>query len=251
MAKPSPEDIKAGVPQGVNVIQRVAAPGGGEWLLGDDGGVFAIGGAPYLGSYTGLAPEQRQGNRKIIGIEATPHGGYRLISDDQGPDGPGYTFNPASDVAPKGAPNELYKDPAFLAFMRSSGTSLETLAANNAQRQAAYTNALNTVTMPELQQAEQSKLKNIRGNFETRGLSRSTSRASAQNEASAYYQGQQAKAKQTVADQINQDNQSLASEIAATQRRGAELGYDTGASQDYKHLIDGIRKKYPTQVGMG
>lgn len=248
MAKPSPQDIAAGVPNGANVIQRINAPGGGEWLLGDDGGVFAINGAPYLGSYTGLDARDRQGQRKITGIEATPHGGYRLISDDQGPGGPGYAFNPHSDVAPPGAPNELFKDPAFLAFMRASGTSIETIAADNARKQAAYTNALNNFTLPENQQAEQSRLKNIAGGYESRGLSRSTQRASDQNQASGYYQGQAAKAKQTVADQINTDSQTLASEIAGQQRKGAELGYDVGQSADYNNLVEGIRKKYPTQT---
>lgn len=73
-----------------NIVDAIEAPGGGIWALGRDGGVFSLnaaGGtdgavAPYLGSYTGLAEKDRQGDRYFTGIriDATT-GGYTLISN--------------------------------------------------------------------------------------------------------------------------------------------------------------------------
>lgn len=248
MATPSKEDIAAGVPAGVNITKRVTAPGGGEWLLGDDGGVFAIGGAPYLGSYMGLDAKDRQGERNIVDIVATPQGGYRLVSDDQGPDGPGYVFNPASQVAPKGAPNSLYTDPAFLAFIRTSGLATETIAADNARKQTAYQSTLDNFTIPGLNQDETKTNRGIGDSHEARGVYRSSQRAQEQNQNSTYYQGQRNQAQQNVAELVATDNATLANNIAETQRKGAELGYDVGGSQDYQSQMTTLRQKYPGMV---
>lgn len=73
---------------GWNVTQIAYAPNGGIWAVGRDGGVFSLnseGGtagevAPFYGSYTGLAPEGRQGTRDFTGIRATGTG-YELLSN--------------------------------------------------------------------------------------------------------------------------------------------------------------------------
>jgi hypothetical protein len=65
-----------------NLVDAMDAPNGGTWALGADGGVFALDGAPFFGSYWNIAPEGRQGTRAFRRIEFNPaSGGYSLISD--------------------------------------------------------------------------------------------------------------------------------------------------------------------------
>lgn len=60
-------------------VDAVCAPGGGVWVLTRDGGVRAYD-APFHGSYPGLPPEGRQGERTFVAIEPNDRGGYDLIS---------------------------------------------------------------------------------------------------------------------------------------------------------------------------
>lgn len=76
------------LPPGVQVVGRVPAPGGGEWVLGSDGGVFAEGGAAFYGSYPGL--QGQDPNRRFSRIDPTTDGGYMLTSTS----GETYHFNP-------------------------------------------------------------------------------------------------------------------------------------------------------------
>ena len=63
------------------VVGIAAAPnGGGYWLVGSDGGVFAFGDAVFAGSMGG-----RPLNEPVVGIAATPTGGgYWLVASDGG-----------------------------------------------------------------------------------------------------------------------------------------------------------------------
>lgn len=78
-----------------NIVDAIAAPNGGIWAVGRDGGVFALnaqGGtdgvtAPFLGSYTGLDPSQRLGDRYFTKIVVDSNtDGYTLISNRPGQD---------------------------------------------------------------------------------------------------------------------------------------------------------------------
>lgn len=77
-----------------NIVRAIAAPNGGIWALGRDGGVFSLnaqGGtdgqvAPYFGSYN-EHPEWGAGTtaRYFVDIQADPEtGGYTLISNQPG-----------------------------------------------------------------------------------------------------------------------------------------------------------------------
>ena len=62
------------------VVGTATDPSGGLWVVGADGGVFALGGAPFLGSLGG-----RTLNAPVVGMAATPDGGgYWLVSADGG-----------------------------------------------------------------------------------------------------------------------------------------------------------------------
>jgi hypothetical protein len=60
-------------------MDALTAPNGGAWVLTKDGGVRAYKDAPFYGSYPGLRPEHRQGERTFVRIE--PNGdGYVIYS---------------------------------------------------------------------------------------------------------------------------------------------------------------------------
>lgn len=95
-----------GLPPGVIEVSRT--PGdkpGSFWVLGSDGGVFAVGGASFHGSYPQIAATQQgtRGNWKTI--RASGSGGY-IISDDKGGN---YEFNPPPDSGPT---KNVVSDPA-------------------------------------------------------------------------------------------------------------------------------------------
>jgi hypothetical protein len=84
---------------GERVVGKIANPNGpGFYLQGEYGGVFAEGGAPYLGSYfdPNMAQHRNDPNRRFTGIEAIAGGGYRSITSN--PAEAGYAFNPAAPV---------------------------------------------------------------------------------------------------------------------------------------------------------
>ncbi len=78
-----------GVKLAAPIVGATAAPGGGHWLVGADGGVFAVGGAPFDGSLPGFGVHP---NAPIVGIAASPGGGYWLAAAN----GAVYTIDPSS-----------------------------------------------------------------------------------------------------------------------------------------------------------
>ena len=84
----------------VGVVYNPNGPG--RWLQGERGGVFAEGGAPFMGSYLGLDPRHRNDpNRRFTGIVAEG-GGYRSLTNTGEP---GYFFGaPPPAAAPPPAP---------------------------------------------------------------------------------------------------------------------------------------------------
>ena len=71
----------APLPSGARAVGIAITPdGGGYWVVGPDGGVFALGSARFFGSAATLPL-----NRPIVGMAATPDGGgYWLVASDGG-----------------------------------------------------------------------------------------------------------------------------------------------------------------------
>lgn len=64
-------------------VDAIPSPQGGAWVLTRDGGVRTYDAAdatPFRGSYPGLPPEHRQGERTFVEMQPNDRGGYDLIS---------------------------------------------------------------------------------------------------------------------------------------------------------------------------
>jgi hypothetical protein len=62
------------------LVDMAAAPGGGYWQLGSDGGVFAYGGAPFFGSTGDMTL-----NKPVVSMSSTSGGaGYWFVASDGG-----------------------------------------------------------------------------------------------------------------------------------------------------------------------
>ena len=89
---------------GERIVGKIPNPSGpGFYLQGEYGGIFAEGGAPYLGGYfdPNMAEHRNDPNRRFTGIEALEGGGYRSISATAGE--AGYSFRPQATSAPAAA----------------------------------------------------------------------------------------------------------------------------------------------------
>lgn len=86
------------LPPGVTEVGRVAAPGGGYWLLGSDGGVFQEETQNFYGSYWSLDAKHRNDPKRAWDrIETTGEGGYAIISTNE----ERYEFNPTTQKVEK------------------------------------------------------------------------------------------------------------------------------------------------------
>ena len=91
----------------------------GYWLVASDGGVFAFGAAPFLGS-TGAT----RLNRPVVGLTADPAGrGYRMVAADGGIFSFGAPFygSLGVDAAPPPASGPWPRPPTATATTCSAG----------------------------------------------------------------------------------------------------------------------------------
>jgi hypothetical protein len=244
------------LPPGVTEVSRVAAPGGGVIILGSDGGIFNEGGSPFYGSMVGFGPQgdtlygQHQYDRNSLRLDPAT-GGYEVVDTE----GRKYDFDPTAEQrAQKPASNPLYQDPAFQAFVRSSGLGLDIAAADIDRQIAAsnraYTAKVSDMTDPNYGSIAQGR-ENLNNSFETRGVLRSGARDVAANR----YDVAQGK---TLADMASQQSGQVADlrgqmsrKIADVATQGAERGLDVGANQEYQAGLDSLRKRYPQVYGSG
>lgn len=241
MASPTPEDIAAGVPGGVNIVKRIAAPGGGEYLLGADGGVFAIGGAKYQGAYTGLAEADRQGTRSFTDIELGQNGGYTLKSDA----GERYAFGTDYKTPDQAAQEaSIYTNPAYMAFVRSADLGLEESARRVATRSNAINQALGNNTAEMGEQNRQSQ-RGINNSYEARGVYKSGARQVANDEQNARYATALGKAESEAASQVSDLHTSFADQVSGIQRDAGERGFDVAQTQDVEQRLAATRRKFP------
>lgn len=247
--------MAVGLPPGVKEVQRIAAPGGGFYVLGSDGGVFAIsddaGKTPqFYGSYHMLAPEQRQGQRSFTGIELNPTGGYSLTSDK----GERYDFD--TNLA-KGlglnvpqAGNTVTSDPAFLAFLRTSGLSLET-AANQVRQQTASINAARDTAIGDIDFNAGENRRTTSGGYESRGIIRSSSHQQAQDRVERQRLAQRTAKENEASTQIAGLNQGLANKVLEQQTKATELGLSTADRQNYDAELGKLKKKFAPELAAG
>lgn len=159
-----------------NIVDFKEASNGGIWALGADGGVFSLdatGGttgvtAPYLGSYTGLPADQRQGSRTFTRLDVNQSGGYNLISNNQetygfnAPTAPLTQVNPgqttvgtqqATDATPQQAGPSLSGSAALHAVLDPLGLgSMADAGLAELAKPGADTNYVTQVWLPQQQQ---------------------------------------------------------------------------------------------------
>jgi hypothetical protein len=80
------------------LIATISRPAGGLWLVWADGGVWALDGAPFYGSYQTLPKSEAMADAAFIGAAFWPGGengeGYYLVHRDVAPGGGGlYRFD--------------------------------------------------------------------------------------------------------------------------------------------------------------
>lgn len=118
-----PANMLAEVPSGAEPVDAIPAPGGGYWVLGSDGGIFAVGGAAYFGSYLDdryIDPIHRNDpTRSFTNILETGTG-YAIVSNyDQV-----YNFyNPNPPAGGPGSPTDTTPPPGTVADPEKDRTS--------------------------------------------------------------------------------------------------------------------------------
>jgi hypothetical protein len=245
------------LPPGVEEVQRIAAPGGGYYVLGSDGGVFAMaddsGKAPaFYGSVPGVKGDTLAGQHEFAagGLELNPTGGYTATDTAGRKYGFDTNYARANGMQVPDQGNTVTSDPAFLAFLRSSGLGLET-AANQVRQQTGAIQAAKQVAVGDIDNSYGEQARRTKGGMESRGVLRSsdTQQALDQNER-ARLAARTAKENEA-ATQIGSLNSGLVNKVLDTQSRAAELGLTTGQNQDYAAQDAAIRKKYAPELAAG
>lgn len=229
------------------LVDVTQAPGGGLWALGADGGVFALdaqgnasNATPFHGAYTTLSEAERQGDRQgFKRIQATPNGGYSLTSgrDEQ------FAFGPKAPAAPQ---NVLAEDPAWLAFLRTSGLEYDQAAADMSRRSAAINTALG-LDIPEIEEQGKQARRGIDNSFAARGVFESTARKDRLGEQEAQQTSQIGRRRLDAVNQVGGLEGDLAGTVAGIQRRGAEMGSSIAGNNYGSELERGLaqtRSKY-------
>jgi hypothetical protein len=122
------EEIQAAghsIPSGENVVAKQFDSMGRPIYVTNAGNVYAPYGG-FAGSYSELAPEQRQGQRSFTGVEVGRDGGYTLLGND----GTRYAFDQGyNQQRGRSVGYDPTNDPAYLAFSAQLGLTEEQAAA--------------------------------------------------------------------------------------------------------------------------
>lgn len=247
----------AGLPPGVKEVQRIAAPGGGYYVVGSDGGVFAIaddnGKTPaFYGSVPGMQGDTLAGQHQFgaNALTLNPGGGYSLADTAGHQYGFDTNYAKANGLQVPDQASTLPSDPAFLAFMRSSGLGLET-AANQVQQQTGNINAALTTATGDLNHSYDQSQDRIGGSYEARGIGKSGESLRGLNE-NEYQRGKAlSNAQSTAANQISTLNQGLVAKVLDQRSKAAELGLSTGQNQDLDASQTAFKTKYAKELAGG
>lgn len=250
----TPEQIAAGVPASANIVAQVAAPGGGMYYLGSDGGVFATGGAQYAGGVNNLTGDTLAGQHQFGANAITDQpgaNGYR-ITDTAGHQynfgGSPYQPTPAP-LAPQ--PKPLAQDQAFLAFLRTSGLGVDqavqdyTRSVNLAQqtrdaalRELDLNNPLSTAATDRQKLAQ---------SYIDRGFSGNGQQAQAITQFGADNANKQAQDQTDYTNAVNTAGQNEGAAIGKIATTGIEQGLATGNNQGWNTFWQNEAQKYPGQ----
>lgn len=238
------------LPAGVQVADRIAAPGGGEYVLGSDGAVYALGGAAYYGGLNNMKGDTLAGKHQLGAgsLRLNPTGGY-TITDTAGR---AYNLDTAYarangfQVPEQG--NTLNADPAMLAFLRTSGLTLET-AANQVRQQTGAINAARDTAVGDINNQYEGQARTASGSREARGVLRSSGTQQALDQVERQRLAAETAARNNAATQISGLNSGLVNKVLEQQGKAAELGLSIGQRQDYDETIAGLKRKYAPELG--
>lgn len=240
------------LPAGVKEVERIAAPGGGWYVLGDDGGVFTLadasGKAPV---FYGSAYDPNSKSKYAAGsLRLNPTGGY-YVRDTEGREqnfDTAYARSRGATVPD--AASTLNADPAMLAFLRTSGLSLET-AANQVRQQTATLNAARDTAIGDSEYSAENQKRSTAGGYESRGVLRSSTHQQAQDRVERERLARRTQIEGNTANQISGLNQGLVSKVLDQQNKAAELGLSIGQRQDYDETVNQIKRKYQPELAAG
>lgn len=245
------------LPAGVKEVQRIAAPGGGFYVLGSDGGVFAIsddqGKTPaFYGSMPGLQGNSLAGKQQFAagGLSLNPTGGYN-VTDTEGRNygfDTNYAKGQGLNVPQQG--NTINADPAMLAFLRTSGLSMET-AANQVRQRTGSINAALQTSMGDIKNSADESSRKTAGGMESRGILRSSSTQQALDQNERARLSAQTTAQNNASGEIAGLNTGLVNQVLGQQQKASELGLNIGTNQDWDATLSGIRKKYAPELAAG
>ncbi len=141
-----------------------------------------------------------------------------------------------------------YTDPSILAFLRASGMSQETAAADVARRRTAIEQALGT-SIKDLEDQGEVSRENISGNAESNGVFRSGQLSTDLQRQRASQLRRQGALTDQAGYQIGNLTSSLQQQIAENQQKAAELGLAGSQNADIATGKAGIDTKYGNLYG--